>query len=462
MKGKIKFDRKDPVMEVDDFEVIAVEILPHSVFTGFQRNMLNDYDFIVPFADDMHVDSDDVAHAMLVLDEEGEDGILINSEGSYYGRYTSYLPKAKKLIRDEIQEVAQAIIKGRFGDNGNGSWVIGFDDIKEHFDLTVTPNNGIGTLLLEELENQEEVGEIIATEDCFEITQYLDQVPEDADVGEKFMTVLSLMGCNLEDVHLVDKDEEHELATIVELNAKMLTEEGKREWADVLNAKVERIYEGSYGLQIEVSGCPTNRLCDFSFALAGYVSPECFNKWFKKPEEIEKEAPQKEYKPMDKHEVKMALAKHTLWLYSTDGNDGVQADFSNCILDNICLRGAELNNAIFEGAKLVNCDLSSSELCFANFNNAILIDCDLSHSTADEVMFKDAIFERCSFQCYTGYHGNYKNSTFKNCDMFNANLHNSCYEGSTFPETNLSQSDVDPENPVTENEWSNHDEGMVM
>ncbi len=462
MKGKIKFDRKDPVMEVDDFEVIAVEILPHSVFTGFQRNMFNDYDFIVPFADDMHVDSNDIAHAMLVLDEEGEDGILINSEGSYYGRYTSYLPKAKKLIRDEIQEVAQAIIKGRFGDNGNGSWVVGFDDIKEHFDLTVTPNNGIGTLLLEELENQEEVGEIIATEDCFEITQYLDQVPEDADVGEKFMTVLSLMGCNLEDVHLVDKDEEHELATIVELNSKMLTEEGKREWADVLNAKVERIYEGSYGLQVEVSGCPTNRLCDFSFALAGYVSPECFNKWFKNPEKIEKEAPQKEYKPMDKHEVKMALAKHTLWLYSTDGNDGVQADFSNCILENICLRGAELNNAIFEGAKLVNCDLSSSELCFANFNNATLIDCDLSHSTADEAMFKDAIFERCSFQCYTGYHGNYKNSAFKNCDMFNANLHNSCYEGATFTETNLSQSDVDPDEPITEKEWLNHDEGMVM
>ena len=462
MKGKIKFDRKDPVMEVDDFEVIAVEILPHSVFTGFQRNMLNDYDFIVPFADDMHVDSNDIAHAMLVLDEEGEDGILINSEGSYYGRYTSYLPKAKKLIRDEIQEVAQAIIKGRFGDNGNGSWVVGFDDIKEHFDLTVTPNNGIGTLLLEELENQEEVGEIIATEDCFEITQYLDQVPEDADVGEKFMTVLSLMGCNLEDVHLVDKDEEHELATIVELNSKMLTEEGKREWADVLNAKVERIYEGSYGLQVEVSGCPTNRLCDFSFALAGYVSPECFNKWFKNPEKIEKEAPQKEYKPMDKHEVKMALAKHTLWLYSTDGNDGVQADFSNCILENICLRGAELNNAIFDGAKLVNCDLSNSELCFANFNNAMLIDCDLSHSTADEVLFKDAIFERCSFQCYTGYHGNYKNSVFKNCDMFSANLHNSYYEGATFNDTNLSQSDIDVDNSISESEWANYDEGMVI
>ncbi len=35
------------------------------------------------------------------------------------------------------------------------------------------------------------------------------------------------MECGLEDVHIVDADEEHDLATIVELNQKMLTEQGK-------------------------------------------------------------------------------------------------------------------------------------------------------------------------------------------------------------------------------------------
>lgn len=380
MKGKIKFDRKDPVMEVDDFEVIAVEILPHSVFTRFQKNMLNDYDFIVPFADDMYVDSNDVVHAMLVLDEEGEDGILINSEGSYYGRYTSYFPKAKKLIQDEIQEVAQAIIKGRFGDNGNGSWVVGFDDIKEHFDLTVTPNNGIGTMLLEELENQEEVGEIIATEDYFEITEYLNNVHKDADNGERITTAFSLVGCNLEDVHLLDKDEE--------------------------------------------------------------VS--------------------KDYKVLSPQEIKIALAKHTLWLYSEDGNDGVQADFRNCILEDVDFSSAELNSAIFDGAKLINCDFSNSELCFAEFKDATLKMCKFNYGTADEANFRGAFFDKCNFQDFISYHGNYAHTVFLECDMLDSNLTNSCYESAVFPRTDLSHSTIDTENTVDEASWLVQDEAMVI
>lgn len=198
-------------------------------------------------------------------------------------KYSAYLPKARQILRDEVHCVAELMIKGRFGETENGSWVIGFDDIKEHFDLTVSPTNGIGEMLLGELEAQEEVGAVIATEDCFEISEYLQNAPEDASASEKLLTVFSLMGCNLEDVHLLDADEEHEVATIVELNRNTLTDEGKRDWSDVLAAKVERIYDGVYGTQIEVSGCLAHRLRDFSFALAGYCSEEQWSKWFNEP-----------------------------------------------------------------------------------------------------------------------------------------------------------------------------------
>lgn len=57
----------------------------------------------------------------------------------------------------------------------------------------------------------------------------------------------------------------------------------KRDWSDVLAAKVERIYDGAYGTQIEVSGCPAHRLRDFSFALAGYCSEEQWSRWFNEP-----------------------------------------------------------------------------------------------------------------------------------------------------------------------------------
>ena len=244
--------------------------------------MLNDYDFIADYANETY-DDGERKHCLLVLGEGEDDGILVCSEGSFYARYSAYLPKARQILRDELHRVAELMIKGRFGEIENGSWVIGFDDIKEHFDLTVSPTNGIGEMLLRELDAQEEVGAVIATEDCFEISEYLQNAPKDTSASEKLLTVFSLMGCNLEDVHLIDHDEEHEVATIVELNQDTLTEEGKKEWADVLSAKVVRVYEGSYGTQIEVTGCPVHRLRDFSFALAGYCSEEDWSKWFNEP-----------------------------------------------------------------------------------------------------------------------------------------------------------------------------------
>ena len=282
MNFKARFERKENTPDVSEADIVGVTELSREQYSRFYGQMLNDYDFIADYANETY-DDGERKHCLLVLCEGDDDGILICSEGSAYARYSSYLPKARKILEDEIRCVADWMIKGRFGDTGKGSWVIGFDDIKEHFDLTVSPTNGIGKMLLGELEAQEEVGAVIATEDCFEISEYLQNAPEDASASEKLLTVFSLMGCNLEDVHLLDADEEHEVATIVELNRNTLTDEGKRDWSDVLAAKVERIYDGAYGTQIEVSGCPAHRLRDFSFALAGYCSEEQWSRWFNEP-----------------------------------------------------------------------------------------------------------------------------------------------------------------------------------
>ena len=93
------------------------------------------------------------------------------------------------------------------------------------------------------------------------------------------MTLFELMGCNLENVHIVDADVEHDLATIVELNQDTLTDEGKREWSDVLSAKVTRIFDGIYGTQIEVTGCEPERLEAFSKMLAGECTLSESERW---------------------------------------------------------------------------------------------------------------------------------------------------------------------------------------
>ena len=81
------------------------------------------------------------------------------------------------------------------------------------------------------------------------------------------------------DVPLVHNEVDIELATIVELNADTLTEEGKKEWSDVLNAKVIKIFYGFYGNQLVCTDIAPKRLTEFSYMLAGNCTVKDFKKW---------------------------------------------------------------------------------------------------------------------------------------------------------------------------------------
>ena len=62
----------------------------------------------------------------------------------------------------------------------NESWVVEWDSIKEEFGITIDKTNGIGEMLMEELEKRNEVAEIIATEDGIEMTFQILQEEEDS------------------------------------------------------------------------------------------------------------------------------------------------------------------------------------------------------------------------------------------------------------------------------------------
>ena len=459
MKGTTQFRRKDQEMFLDKFRVVAVTTLKQSHFDHFSKHLLDDYSFIERYADMLCVREDGYADSLLVLNSESEDGILVNSEGAHYARYSSFLPYAKPMIKKQIKDIVDEIIEGKFGELDGGNWFIGFDDIKEHFDITVTKENGIGELIIEELESREEVDEIIASEDAIEITAYLSEVPESATSQEKLMTVFSLMGCNLEDVHLIDNDEEHELATIVELNQDTLTEQGKRDWADVLSAKVVRIFEGDYGVQISVTGCDAERVKDFSYMLAGYCSDEDYRKWVTGEEE--KEEVELGNKPLlSDQDIRLKCAKHLLWLNDEAG--GEKADFSNCHLKNANLADTDLNSAIFDGCTIENCIFTSASLNFARMSDAKIIDTNFSYTTIDEAVFRGAEFSRCNLSQVIGYHANFAHAVMDKCDLFNAHFHNSCFEKTEFKKTNIDDSDIDLDSIITEEVWENPNAILVM
>ena len=198
-----QFRRKEPALQQDECEIEKVVELSREDFHNFKNNLLDDYDFISENSDLMCVDKTGTTHCILVLGDDYDEGILVNSEGSSYARYSALLPNARTFIEQKI-------------------------------------------------------------------------------VQETKLTLGQLMSCGLEDVHLVDTDEEHDLATIVELDQGTLSVAGRSAWRDVLSAKVEGIFEGCYGTHIAVSGCDPQRVADFSFMLAGHCDAEDYDTWVNK------------------------------------------------------------------------------------------------------------------------------------------------------------------------------------
>lgn len=65
--------------------------------------MLSNYKFIDQNKERMYVDENNVYHCLLVLGENQDDGILIESEGSSYARYSSFIPNARQLVNQEMK-----------------------------------------------------------------------------------------------------------------------------------------------------------------------------------------------------------------------------------------------------------------------------------------------------------------------------------------------------------------------
>jgi len=208
LKTKAIFERKTNNFETKDCVIEKVIELSPQEYDSFSGNMLDDYDFIKDNIDLMYCDSQGVYHCVLAVSMGRPDGVLVQSEGYGYARYSGFLPNAADFLAANINH-----------------------------ELTVKQQ----------------------TTPDFKLKDLL-RIP-------------------LQDIHLVHSDEDIEFATIEELKSDTLTEAGREEWADVLNASVVRIFDGIYGVQVECCGVDPQRISSFSFMLAGQCSSQDYEKW---------------------------------------------------------------------------------------------------------------------------------------------------------------------------------------
>ena len=257
-------------IRTDEYKIEAVVVLDAEEFEDFRRRLFVARDFIADNHDYMYLDRNGISHCLLVLGEGKPDGILVDSGLSQHAKFTSFLPNAADFMEKQIRMMADEMLE-------NFETAIDFKSISDKFDVTVTADNGIGQMLIDELRGRNELANVEVTHDSIELTR-VENAPVEVD-DKHLITLFMLMGCNLDNVHIVDSEVEHDLATIVELNQDTLTDDGKREWSDVLGAKVTRIFDGIYGTQIEVTGSEPERLEAFSKMLAGECTLSESERW---------------------------------------------------------------------------------------------------------------------------------------------------------------------------------------
>lgn len=193
--------RKEPNIRVRPCAVEDIVLLSEAEYASLYQDLLADKNYISDRKDAMGYDGN-VDHCILVLGENQEDGILIQSEGYNYARYTAFIPKARSAVMDHIRQLADYCVSEGTQHSENGQWANSYEELHHHFGANISDTNGNGKLLREELLRRDAVNELIMTEDCIEISYHLEYCESCQQGGiQGTADLLSLLGCNLSDEH---------------------------------------------------------------------------------------------------------------------------------------------------------------------------------------------------------------------------------------------------------------------
>ena len=95
---KAAFRCKEPEIEAKDCVVGKVIRLSGAEFDNFSRNLLREWDFIRDNQFDTPHDAEGRTRCMLIVGEGRRDGILVDSQGYDYARYSTFMPNVEDFL----------------------------------------------------------------------------------------------------------------------------------------------------------------------------------------------------------------------------------------------------------------------------------------------------------------------------------------------------------------------------
>jgi len=195
---------KDSVIRTKDCVVEKIIELTGEQFDLFSKGLLKDQGFIKENNHLMRFGEDGAYHCLLVTGEGRDDGILIQSEGSDYARYSSHIPHVHSVIAMDrypalgnlcrkMTEMADYIVaEGVKPDPGEDRAFVSMDDLEEMSGIDVAYNNSIVTTLMEMVAERPEVADLEIVKSEFVITPAapdLEQSPEQEQAQEPGQTM---------------------------------------------------------------------------------------------------------------------------------------------------------------------------------------------------------------------------------------------------------------------------------
>ena len=180
---KTVFEHK-PDLTFREFAIEKTVSVPARKLEEMLRHPLHRHDVIVENTEVMGVDGDGVYHCLLVTGEGRQDGLLVESEGSGYARYASYVPEATALryptlskMNMELAAVVDAIISEGIGRAAEGNWTVSFADMEDMTGLCVEGKPFLQETLGDMLRSRPEVTDLVIEDGQFDVAYHLDLCP---------------------------------------------------------------------------------------------------------------------------------------------------------------------------------------------------------------------------------------------------------------------------------------------
>ena len=106
------------------------------------------------------------------------------------------------MNKEMISRIARYCVTSGSQNTTDGRWSITYDELSHHFGVDKNDINGNAQLLADALNQQEEINDLMMTEDCIEMTYHMEHCPLCQQGGiEGAFALSSVLGCNITDEH---------------------------------------------------------------------------------------------------------------------------------------------------------------------------------------------------------------------------------------------------------------------